>query len=820
MILVTWWLLFIGLILGLAYWRSPLKLNTAIFVALAASYFISGQRFDVLAVILFITAAFFIFLSITPLRRQLLSRPAFHILKKAMPHMSNTEREALEAGSVWFEGELFSGKPNWLRLKNAPSPNLRPDEQAFLDGPVEQLCSMLNDWQFSYEYADLPKDVYEFIHKNKFLAMIIPKSYGGLEFSAYAQSRVLTKVANVNYIAGNYITVPNSLGPGELLMKYGTQAQKDHYLPRLSIGQEIPCFGLTSPRAGSDASAITDTGVICKGMFEGKEIIGVKLNFSKRYITLAPVATVIGLAFKLYDPEHLVGAQESYGITCALIPRKTPGIDIGRRHFPVGAPFLNGPIHGHDVFIPLDYIIGGMNMAGKGWRMLVECLSVGRSVSLPSLALSGSKRAVAATGAYTRIRQQFNVPIAKFEGVQEALATMAAYTYIIDAAVSCTTTAIAHGAEPSVPSAILKYHCTELGRKICNHAMDIHGGKGAMKGPKNYLSWGYEIIPVAITVEGANILTRSLIIFGQGAIRCHPYIFKEMQAFQMGGAEGLRNFDECLIAHVGGVFSNGVRALALGLTNARLAQVPFSDATRRYYQKLERYSAVFALTADMCMGLLGGSLKFREMLSARLGDMLSSLYLTSMVLKHYADQGSHQEDLPIVRWACDHLLYQFEEQLDQLLLNLPVFRPLVWKLRWLAFPLGRRQTLPLDRLSISVAELITKTSASRDRLTHGMYATANPNNPVGELNNLLIETEALVGLHKKIRDAVKNGTITNLAGAGQITAAQTAGVINNQEAQQLKDYDQRIMENIIAVDDFAYDALGTHPLNHQPPVVN
>ena len=643
--------------------------------------------------------------------------------------MSATEREALDAGTVWWDGELFTGGPDWHKLMSAKVPTLTEAEQAFLDGPCEDLCAMLDDWDITHVRADLPPEVWSFIKSNGFFAMIIPRRYGGLEFSAYAHSCVLVKIASRSGTASSTIAVPNSLGPAELLLHYGTEAQKNHFLPRLARGEEVPCFALTGPRAGSDAASIPDTGVICKGRWQGAEIVGIKLNFSKRYITLAPVATVVGLAFRLFDPERLMGDVTDLGITCALIPRDTPGVSIGRRHFPLNVAFQNGPIQGVDVFVPIDAIIGGFAMAGQGWRMLVEQLSVGRCISLPSSATGGAQAAVYASAAYARIRRQFNMPIGRFEGVEQVLARMAARTYIMDAARSVTAGAIDGGEKPSVPSAMLKYHATEFGRMIANDAMDVHGGKGICLGPNNYLGRGYQIVPVAITVEGANILTRSLIIFGQGAVRCHPFVLREMNAARNPDHDaGALEFDRALMGHVGFAISNAVRSAILGLTLARFTRVPQTGATARYFQHVNRYSASFALATDVAMLALGGYLKKKETLSARLGDVLSAMYLASMVLKHHENQGRLPEDLPLVEWACRSLLYQAQEQLHLFLRNFPN-RPLAALMRLLIFPRGLTYFPPSDRLGRDIADLIMHPTAARERLSRDIYKTQESHNP-------------------------------------------------------------------------------------------
>jgi acyl-CoA dehydrogenase len=602
--------------------------------------------------------------------------------------------------------------------------------------------------------------------------------------------------------------VPNSLGPAELLLHYGTEEQKNHYLPRLARGEDVPCFALTGPRAGSDAASIPDTGVVCRGTWNGKEVVGVRLNFSKRYITLAPIATVIGLAFKLYDPDKLLGGDKTdYGITCALIPRHTPGVTIGRRHFPLNVPFQNGPLSGKDVFVPLDAIIGGPKMAGQGWRMLVEQLSVGRCISLPSNSAGGAKAGVYASTAYARIRKQFAQSVGKFEGVEAALTRMAGAAYIIDAARSVTSGAIDGGEKPSVPSAMLKYHCTELGRKVANDAMDVHGGKGICLGPKNYLGRGYQVVPVAITVEGANILTRSLMILGQGAIRCHPYVLKEMNAAKVKDkARSLREFDEALFGHAGYTISNAARSLVMATTLARFSDAPTEGATQRYYQHINKFSAAFAFATDMAMLTLGGYLKQKEHLSARLGDVLSALYMASMVLKHYENQGRPEADLPLVEWSCRTLLYEAQEQLHGFLRNFPN-RWVAGLMRVVIFPRGRTYFAPSDRLGRKIVEPLMMPSETRERLSHGIYKTVEPGNPIGLLQEALVLSMSAEPLEKRLRvEGVKTGRITALDLPGQIEQAVSIGLLNAAEAQLLRDYDRKVMD-IVNVDDFSTEEL-------------
>src|ERR1700688_3684041 len=697
-VFLAWAVLFFGVLLILAYRRWSLRRSSCVLGILLLAYLALGSAPGWWKIVVSIPYASLLLLNIRPLRLRAVTRPFLRSYRRLLPSMSVTEREALDAGTVWWDGELFTGGPDWQKLMSAKVPALTAEEQAFLDGPCEDLCAMLDDWDITHVRADLPPEVWSFIKSHGFFAMIIPRLYGGLEFSAYAHSCVLLKIASRSGTASSTIAVPNSLGPAELLLHYGTEAQKNHLLPRLPRGEEVPCFALTGPRAGSDAASIPDTGIICTGEWQGSEIVGIKLNFSKRYITLAPVATVVGLAFRLFDPERLMGDKTDLGITCALIPRDTAGVAIGRRHFPLDVPFQNGPIQGHDVFVPIDAIIGGSSMAGQGWRMLVEQLSVVRCISLPSNATGGAQAAVYASAAYARIRRQFNMPICRIEGVEQVLARMAARTYIMDAARSVTAGAIDGGEKPSVPSAMLKYHATEFGRMIANDAMDVHGGKGICLGPNNYLGRGYQIVPVAITVEGANILTRSLIIFGQGAVRCHPFVLLEMNAARNSDHDASAlEFDRALMGHVGFAISNAVRSFVLGLTLARFTRMPQTGATMRYFQHVNRYSASFALATDIAMLALGGYLKKKETLSARLGDVLSAMYLASMVLKHHENQGREAADLPLVEWACRSLLYQAQEQLHLFLRNFPN-RPLAAFMRLVIFPRALTYFAPSDRL--------------------------------------------------------------------------------------------------------------------------
>ncbi len=784
-----------------AYFRVGLRLWTAVTAVAVVVFGLAASAPVATVVVLVVLAVIAIPLNMDVLRRRRISAPLLQLFARVTPRMSDTEQTALEAGTVGFEGELFSGRPDWSKLLAQPVPQLSAEEQAFLDGPVEELCAMLDDWQVTHELADLPPEVWDFIKKHRFFGMIIPKKYGGLEFSALAHSAVLQKVASISATAASTIAVPNSLGPAELLLHYGSEEQKDHYLPRLADGREIPCFALTGPYAGSDATSLPDYGIVCRQKVDGKEVLGIRLTFNKRYITLAPVATVIGLAFRMHDPEGLLGGKKDLGITLALLPRETEGLDIGRRHLPLNVPFQNGPVRGKDVFVPLTTLIGGPHMAGQGWRMLVEVLSVGRAISLPSNATGFVRTASAATGAYARIRKQFGLAIGRFEGVEEALARIGGYTYAISALSRATAAAVDRGEKPAVPSAIAKYHATERGRQVVRDAMDVHGGKGVILGPSNYLGRSWQGAPISITVEGANIMTRSLMIFGQGAIRCHPYVLKEMQSLAIEDyGERLKAFDRALFGHVGFGISNAVRALVLGLTHAKVGKAPGDAYTRRYYRKLNRYSAALALVSDVSMGVLGGKLKFKEKLSARLGDVLSQLYIASAMLKRYEDSGRPEGERPLLAWAFHDSVWNMQMALDGVIRNFPV-RPVAWVLRALVFPFGRREVPPSDRLGHRVAGLLMCPNEARTQLLEWSFMSPTANNPVGRMNALLADVIAAEPIERKFLKAVKAGQVTALEYADQLREAEGVGAISESERKLLEKV-RMACDEFIQVDDF------------------
>jgi len=790
------------LITGIAaYHRFSLAVFTAIAATALVAVGIFGGNFIATIVCGALLAVVVLPLLITPFRQQFITKPLLGFYTKILPPLSDTEKVALEAGTVGFEGELFSGNPKWEILLNQPKPVLTTEEQAFIDGPVEQVCMMCNDWETTHVRADLAPEIWEFLKKNKFFGMIIPKEFGGLGFSAFAHSRVIMKLASVSATLSSTVGVPNSLGPGELLVHYGTQQQKDFYLPRLADGREIPCFGLTGPTAGSDATSIPDYGIVCEGEWNGAKVLGVKMNFEKRYITLAPVASIIGLAFRLYDPNGLLSDEKDRGITLALIPRNTPGMDIGRRHFPLNCTFQNGPIYGKDVFLPLSQLIGGEDFIGHGWRMLVECLSVGRAITLPSTSTGASKLGAVVTGAYARIRKQFGLSIGRFEGVEEALARIAGNAYACSALSQATAAAVDRGEKPAVPSAIAKYHCTEMARQLAGDAMDVNAGKGVILGPKNYLGRGWQAAPISITVEGANIMTRSLMIFGQGAIRCHPWVLKEMQAAQNPDeSKRVPEFDKNLFGHIGFAISNAVRSWWFGLTASKIGSAPGDAYTKRYYRKLNRYSANLALLADTSMLLLGGKLKFKEKLSGRLGDVLSHLYIASAMLKRYEDEGRPATEQPLLAYAFHDSAFKIERALSGALRNFPI-RPAAWLMWLLVFPWGRRAQEPSDRLGRRAAALLMSPCDARDRLADGIFLTPCENNPAGRINASLAKVILAEPVERKFLKALKNSDIEALEFADQLDEGVREGWITAEEKTQLEEL-RELTWDAISVDDF------------------
>ncbi|MFM0740536.1 acyl-CoA dehydrogenase [Paraburkholderia xenovorans] len=798
--------------LALTYVQARASWWLAFMIVWVAAAHVSGAAGPVATTILavvFVLPA--LVLTLKPLRRAWLAKPVLDIFRKILPEMSPTERDAIEAGTVWWDAELFSGRPHWDTLLGYGPATLTAEEQSFLDVECEHLCDLANDWETTVVWQDLSPATWQYIKQSGFLGMIIPKQYGGKQFSAYAHSQVIMKLATRCSAAAVSVMVPNSLGPAELLMHYGTEEQKNHYLPRLARGDEIPCFALTSPYAGSDAAAIPDVGIVCKGIHEGRETLGFRVTWDKRYITLGPIATVLGLAFRALDPDHLLGTEDEPGITCALIPTDHPGVNIGRRHWPLNAVFQNGPNSGKDVFIPLDWVIGGRAQVGNGWRMLMECLAAGRAISLPSSNVGMAKIAVRGTGAYAAIRRQFRTPVGKFEGVQEALGRMGGNLYVMDAARRLSAHAVDLGEKPSVISAIAKYHITERARMVINDGMDIAAGKGICMGPSNFLARAYQQVPIAITVEGANILTRCLIIFGQGAIRCHPYVLKEMAATrETDRAKALRDFDEAFFGHVSFTLSNVVRSFVYGITGgAFIARPQAAHAPlHAYYRAATRVSTAFALLADVSMFVLGGDLKRRERISGRLGDVLSQLYLISATLKRFEDEGRQPEDLPLVRWGVEDSLYRAQHALDGVLANYPN-RFAAGLVRVLAFPFGLPYREPSDQLGTGIAELMQTPGAARNRLVSDSYVPHPDVDALGYGELVFELNPRFTQIDQKLRDAVKQGLLSPLPQSlPQLAAwtdeAEQKGLLDADDRRVLEDY-ARYGAQVVKVDDFPAD---------------
>jgi len=739
-------------------------------------------------------------------RRDFISKPIFALARNVLPPMSDTEREALEAGDVWWDADLFTGNPNWSKLLNYAPAVLTDEEKAFLNGPVDELCAMLDEWKIFWEWRDLPHEVWDFIKRKKFFGMIIPKEFGGLGFSPYAHSEVVRKLSSRSLTAAVTVMVPNSLGPGELLMRFGTKEQQERWLPRLADGRDIPCFGLTSPEAGSDAASMIDSGIICKGTFEGREMLGLKLNWHKRYITLGPVATLLGLAFKAYDPDHLIGEVDELGITVALIPTHLPGVSIGRRHLPAMQVFQNGPNWGRDVFIPLDYIIGGRERLGQGWKMLMTALAAGRGISLPSLSAAGAAYAARTTGAYARIREQFGISISKFEGIEEPLARIAGTAYLLDGARRLTCAALNEGHHPAVISGIMKLQATDRMRIVIDDAMDIHGGKAIIDGPQNYLGNLYRSVPVGITVEGANILTRNLIVFGQGAIRAHPYLLDEMNALRDDDRErGLDAFDRAFWKHVGHTFTNLFRAWGRSWSFGLFAPAPDAGDATRFYRQLSRYAAGFALAADLALLTLGGALKRKEMLSARFGDILSELYLLSGALKRWQDEGRQRDDFAALEWCMANGFRTIESRLAEICANLPN-RLVGALLKFFLQPFGARVLGPSDRVVHQCAQLVLEPSAARDRLTSDLSHVADDGGQA-RLEKAFVLVASTEEISKRL----------HAARLRDVNEAVKKGVITQSEAERLAAAHEAVAK-VIDVDDFAPEALS--PIYRKPADVH
>lgn len=795
----------VGLLFISAFYRFSIKVWTISFAIVLFTITMKGHLgFFLLSIgwLIFLAAA--LFSNLPAYRQRYIIQPAFDILQKQMPTISSTERAAIDAGDTWWEKELFCGTPDWQKLLKTPKPILSSEEQSFIDNQVNTLCEMISDWDVVYRDKNLSQQVWDYLKKEKFFAMVIPKQYGGRGFSALAHSTVVTKIATRSISAAVTTMVPNSLGPGELLVHYGTEAQKNYYLPRLASGDEIPCFALTAPDAGSDAGAIPDCGVVCKGDYNGQTVLGIRLSWDKRYITLAPVATLLGLAIHLYDPDHLLGDKKNIGITLCLIPTAHPGVEVGNRHLPMYMAFMNGPTRGKDVFIPLDWIIGGPEMAGKGWRMLMECLSIGRSISLPALSTACGKAVYRMTGAYARIRRQFNTPIASFEGIEESLGYIAGYTYMLEACRTMTAGAVDQQINPSIVSAIAKYHMTEMARRIVQHAMDVHAGHMVQAGPRNVLANAYLAMPISITVEGANILTRNLIIFGQGAIRCHPYILKEIEILT-ASTRDIKALDDVMLSHIGFYIANGLRAFAYGLTGGYFISVPAKNhKIKRYMRQINRMSTALALVADTSLILLGGSLKRRERLSARLGDVLSHLYLASTVLKYYHDQQKPASDVDYVCWCLHECLYKIQIAFDEIFDNYP-YKWVGKLLGWIVFPFGTAYKHPRDRLHHKIVDPMLSPSEFRDRMTTNCFISHDENNLLNRMDKALQLLPNVEPLIKKLNKAVATGSVApHFDYALKLADAEKAGILNNAEVDLLTEF-EALRSEIIKVNEFSFD---------------
>lgn len=807
-----WLLLAAATVLGLSFLQRPylgwVAGGAAALLAWAAAGPTSWLAWSAVGVAFGATAWLF---GVATVRREWVTRRVMPLIARLLPRLGETERVALEAGTVGWDGQLFSGAPDWSALLAFQKKELSQKEREFLEGPVDALCRQLDDWAI-LQAGDLPDQVWETLRRERFFGLIIPESYGGLGFSAHAHAAVVTKLASRSVTAAVTVMVPNSLGPAELLLHYGTEEQRKHYLPRLARGEEIPCFALTGPEAGSDAAATQSEGFVCRDQWEGQEVLGVRLRWNKRYITLAPVATLIGLAFRLRDPERLLGQDEDLGITCALVPADLPGIEIGARHDPMGVPFQNGPTTGQDVFVPIDAIIGGRAGAGQGWKMLMESLSAGRSISLPSVSVAGAQLSARVASAYAMVREQFDTPIGRFEGVEEPLARIAGLTYATDATRSLTVAAVDAGEKPAVLSAIAKAYCTEAMRTVVNDAMDIRAGAAIMRGPRNILGRIYATIPIGITVEGANILTRSMVVYGQGAIRCHPFALEEMEAV---AGDDLERFDRAFFGHLGFVASAAARSLLLGLTRGYLERnAPARGLTRRTCQRLSRASAAFALVSDAAMATLGGRLKRREKITGRLADALAWLYIASATVKRFRDAGEPEGERSFAAWACEHALAEIDGALAGVLRNLPA-RPVAWLLAPLVFPWGRRDRGPDDAMGSDAARSLLEHESAREALTSGIFVPPPEEVGLGRLEAALEKAKPALAVEARLRRAVAEGKLDRAPGDALVAAALAAGVLTREDADRLASA-QDARDEAIRVDAFDAKEFAREDLSQQP----
>lgn len=796
------WIVFIAILWVFAFYRtSPRFWIPAIFIILLNYSLLHLMSYFslILCWVIWILVSGFVLIS--PLRQKYFTSFFLKWFRKRQPTLTTAEQQVLDAGGLWWEQQFFTGKPDWQALEKISLSRLTVMEQAFIDNQVNTLCEMLNDWKIINEYKDLPKKIWDYLKKEKFWGLIIEQQYGGHGFSALAHSTIVSKIASRSYTAAITVMVPNSLGPAEFLNHYGTPEQKKYYLPRLAQGKEIPCFGLTAPNAGSDAASLTDNGVVCQGEYEGQQIIGICLNWEKRYITLAPIATLIGLAFHLYDPEHLLSDEEDIGMTLALIPAHLPGIEKGKRHNPLHQAFMNGPIRGKNVFIPLNMIIGGVEQRGQGWTMIMECLAVGRGISLPALSTGISKLCSRMTSAYALIREQFHRPIGEFDGVKEALARIGGFTYLCEATRLFTAQAVESGARPAVASAIAKYHLTELSRHVLADAMDIHAGRSIQLGPRNYLGNFHEALPINITVEGANILTRNLIIFGQGAMRCHPYIRAEIAAADSNDPMKFKQFDHLILTHIGFLISQVARSVIYGITGGRWIRIYKADPTAKLYRQLTRMSNALILVTDITLVVMGGQLKIKEALSARLGDVLSHLYMASAVLKYFHEGGSHNKEYIFVDWCVHYCLYQIQQAFFEFFSNFP--KNWIAKLmKWVIFPWGRVYVYPHDVLAFQIADLLQQDSVLRERITRYCYVGDSIDDPSGRIELVMKQLLGANDILQKLATAVKEKKIkreNSLAAFAE--NAYNRRLLSEIEFKQLCELDA-LIRDAITVDEF------------------
>ncbi|MDX2290207.1 MAG: acyl-CoA dehydrogenase [Hyphomicrobiaceae bacterium] len=803
---------------GLAWWAVAAGVAVLLSLSGVLDRGVPAREIGLLGGVAIVMAGLLAILSLRPVRRLLVTRPAFGLVRSVLPKVSATEAQALAAGTIGFDAEIFSGKPDWDKLRGLPGIELSKEEQAFLDGPTQELCRRIDDWTIRLEKT-IPEDIWTFVRANGFLGMLISKAHGGLGFSAQAQSLIIGKIASRSPDVATIVMVPNSLGPGELVERYGTPEQKRHHLPRLASGLDIPCFALTGPTSGSDAAGMRDVGILEKGVYAGQPTLGIRLTWDKRYITLGPRATLVGLAFRLLDPGNLLGRGEDIGITVALIPADHPGVEIGRRHRPSGTAFPNGPTSGRDVFIPIDWVVGGQPMVGQGWRMLMECLAAGRAVSLPSSAAAAAKAMLHQTTAYARVRRQFGLPIGRMDGVEEAIVRIAEAAYVTEAARAVTAAMVTRGERPAVISALMKYQTTERMRDAVMAAMDVHGGKAICDGPSNPVMAAYQMMPIAITVEGANILTRTLITFAQGALRSHPYLFQEIEAARdTDRRRGFLAFETAFEGHVGFAVSNVTRALLHNLTFGALAAAPDDVYTRaRWYRQLSRQSANFALLADVMVVTLGGGLKTHQRLSGRMADALSEIYLAAACLKRFEDDGRPQADRALMELSVRNALYRCQRALAAVIDNFPS-AVLRFVLARIVFPFGEPYRAASDTLGRQAAAAIAVPGEARDRLTRHIFVSRDPSEAAGRTELAFALAVAAEDAERKLERAVKAGTVRRYHGHDWLNEAVDAGILTEAEAKRLRDL-EALTAQVIAVDDFEpADVRSAHA--GAPPVAN